>query len=153
MNNYPRHIVFTTGIVRNTHGQILMIKSPMRGWEPPGGQVELGEDAIEAWIREVKEESGYDIAVTCLVSVIHNIGGPNSEPKLGLVFKGILTGGEARRSNESLEVGWFSQEKALELMEFLPNLDRLKDVLTFTGKVNYKVYQSRPEFRVLRELG
>ena len=153
MINYPRHIIFATGIVENDHGQILMIKSPARGWEPPGGQVELGEDAVESWIREVKEESGYDIEVTNLVSVIQNTGGPKSEPKLGLIFKGKLVGGMAQTSDESLAVDWFTVEQVLDRIESEATLDRVKDALAFQGAVNYKAYKSRPSFQIIRELG
>ena len=47
MRDYPCHIVFVTGIIRNPMGELLMIKSTYRpGWEPPGGQVEIGEDLV-----------------------------------------------------------------------------------------------------------
>jgi len=153
MINYPRHIIFATGLVENDQGRILMIESPLRGWEPPGGQVELGEDAIEAWIREVKEESGYDIEVTNLVNVIQNTGGPKSEPKLGLIFKGLLVGGMAQTSAESLAVDWFTVEQMLNLIESEATLDRVKDSLAFQGQVIYKAYKSRPSFQIIRELG
>lgn len=152
MTNYPRHIIFVTGLVEDAQGKFLMIKSPLRGWEPPGGQVELGEDAVTAWVREVKEESGYDIEVTCLTNVLQNIGGPNSEPKLGLVFFGRLVGGEPETSEESLAVGWFCQEEMLKLIESPPTRDRVIDSLAFQGKVMLKVYRSKPDFNVLREL-
>ena len=48
---YPTHIVAVMGIVRNEKNEILLIKSPLRGWEPPGGQVENGEDLITALER------------------------------------------------------------------------------------------------------
>jgi 8-oxo-dGTP diphosphatase len=33
--------------------EILLIKGPKRGWEMPGGQVEIGESIITGAIREV----------------------------------------------------------------------------------------------------
>jgi 8-oxo-dGTP pyrophosphatase MutT (NUDIX family) len=43
---HPKHIVAVMGIVRNSEGQILLVRTPRRGWEPPGGQVENGEDVL-----------------------------------------------------------------------------------------------------------
>ncbi len=41
--NYPRHIVAVAGLISNDNGEILLVRSPRRGWEFPGGQVEEGE--------------------------------------------------------------------------------------------------------------
>ena len=38
----------------------------------PGGHVELGEDTDHAILREMKEELGFDIKITRLVSIIQN---------------------------------------------------------------------------------
>ncbi len=60
----PKHIVSAACIVLNDEQEILLIKGPKRGWEMPGGQVEIGEPLHEAAIREVKEESGAHIEIT-----------------------------------------------------------------------------------------
>ena len=39
----PRHVIAVTALVRRSDGCVLLIDSPWRGWEPPGGQVEEGE--------------------------------------------------------------------------------------------------------------
>ena len=38
----------------------------------PGGHVELGEDTDHAVLREMKEELGYEVKITKLVSIIQN---------------------------------------------------------------------------------
>ena len=54
-------------IVRDHAGRILLIQRgqpPAEGmWSLPGGRVELGESAEEAIVREVREETGLDVAV------------------------------------------------------------------------------------------
>ena len=60
---FPTHIVAVGGLISNSEGRVLLVKSPRRGWEFPGGQVEIGEDLISALKREVKEEAGVDIEV------------------------------------------------------------------------------------------
>lgn len=150
---YPKHIVYATGIIENEQGEILMMQCSYRpGWEPPGGIVELGEDAVTAVIREVKEETGYDVRITQLLSVLQNTGSPGSLAKIGLVFKGEPIGGQAQTSPESTAVGWFPPTQALELVEVEGMKIRLQDALAFTGKVLFKAYVTKPDFQVIRQL-
>jgi 8-oxo-dGTP pyrophosphatase MutT (NUDIX family) len=39
----PRHSLSAGAVVLNDEGKILLIKGPRRGWEFPGGVIELGE--------------------------------------------------------------------------------------------------------------
>ena len=59
----PTHIVAAAGIVVNSNGEILLVKNNRRGWEFPGGQVEVGENVIDAVKREIMEEAGVEIEV------------------------------------------------------------------------------------------
>ncbi len=43
---HPRHIAAVSALILRPDGRILLIKSPRRGWEFPGGQVEEGENLI-----------------------------------------------------------------------------------------------------------
>ncbi len=58
MMDTPKHIVAVAGLISNPQGEVLLLKSPRRGWEFPGGQVEAGENLIEALQREIREETG-----------------------------------------------------------------------------------------------
>lgn len=69
----PKHIVAVAGLVRDARGWVLMVRSPRRDWEFPGGQVEEGEDLITALKREVQEETGVEVAVGALVGVYSNL--------------------------------------------------------------------------------
>ena len=69
---FPTHIVAAGAMVTNEKDEVLLVKNPMRGWEFPGGQVENGEDLIQAVSREVKEEAGVDIKVISLAGVYSN---------------------------------------------------------------------------------
>lgn len=84
---YPRHIVAVTGIVTDPTDRVLLVKGDRRGWEPPGGQVELGEDLISALKREVREESNCEVEVGGLLSVNSNLG----RPKEGVPEMVVLT--------------------------------------------------------------
>lgn len=107
-----KHNLSAAAIVLNEHKEVLLIKSPHKGWEMPGGKVEKGESLKEAVIRETKEECGLDIEVTKFCGVFQNVRGS----KCHTLFLGTPIGGEQTTSLESLEVGFFSVEKALEMV-------------------------------------
>ncbi|MFD1676858.1 NUDIX hydrolase [Alicyclobacillus fodiniaquatilis] len=71
---FPTHIVAVGGFVEDGQGNILLVKTRDGGWVYPGGQVEVGENLLDALVREIKEESGIDAAVGCLVGVYSNTG-------------------------------------------------------------------------------
>lgn len=70
---FPTHIVAVGGFIKNSDGKVLMARHPKRGWDFPGGQVEIGETLTQALIREVKEETGMDILVQGLIGIHSNI--------------------------------------------------------------------------------
>ncbi|MBO7743046.1 NUDIX domain-containing protein [Paenibacillus sp. MWE-103] len=110
----PKHIVSAATIVLNGHGEILLIKGPKRGWEMPGGQVEEGESARDAAIRETREESGIEIEVTRFCGVFQNV----SACICNLLFLGKPVGGTLTTTPESLEVGYYPIETALRMVEW-----------------------------------
>ncbi|MEK3660446.1 NUDIX hydrolase [Paenibacillus sp. FSL F4-0236] len=110
--NPPKHILSAATVVFNDQREILLIKGPRRGWEMPGGQVEEEESLIEAAIREAKEESGIDIEINKFCGVFQNV----DRSICTTLFLGKAIGGEPATSSESLEVGFFSIEQALEMV-------------------------------------
>lgn len=110
--NAPRHIVSAAVVATDDAGRILLVRSPVRGWEMPGGQVELGEPLDAAAIREVKEESGIDVKDLSFCGIFQSI----DKSIVNVLFRGRCCGGEARTSDESTEVGFFEVDVALEMV-------------------------------------
>lgn len=108
----PKHIVSAATIVLNDDKEILLIKGPKRGWEMPGGQVEEGESLREAAIRETKEESGIDIADLRFCGIFQNV----KKSICNTLFLAMPVGGKLTTSSESLEVGFYPIEQALEMV-------------------------------------
>jgi len=108
----PKHIISAATIVLNDDDEILLIKGPKRGWEMPGGQVEEGESLKAAAIREAKEESGIDIKITKFCGIYQNV----ERSICNALFLAEPIGGEPTTSRESLEVGYFSINQALEMV-------------------------------------
>jgi 8-oxo-dGTP diphosphatase len=67
-----------TAIIPYPHDKILLVKRrtlPFRGyWALPGGRVDPGETVEQTIVREVKEETGLDIAVVSKIGEYHEQG-------------------------------------------------------------------------------
>ena len=155
---FPTHIVAAAGYVFDKSGNLLMIKTPNRGWDCTGGQVEVGENLEEAVLREILEESGVTARVKCLCGVYSNVGqqvfydGVTPVPtKVMLDFICEYEGGELRTSEEFSEVAWVPKGKALERVITPVIRYRIEKVLEFSGRVIYASYVTKPEFHILTE--
>lgn len=149
--NFPTHIVTVGGLVKNHEGKILMVKDPVRGWELPGGQVEVGETLTDAFKREIKEETGIDIEVGNLISVSSNIGvgiqydGVSPIPTIVTFgFNAKAISGELTTSEETLEVKWVVKDQVLDLIDADFTKDRTRFMLNFDGKITYFIFSRNP---------
>jgi 8-oxo-dGTP diphosphatase len=130
----PKHIVSAATIVLNEKNEILLIKGPKRGWEMPGGQVEEGESLKDAAIRETKEESGIDVEIQKFCGIFQNV----NKSICNTLFLAKPVGGEFTTSPESLEVGFFPIEQALEMVK----------VANFKQRIEYCLNEENQPFYV-----
>lgn len=114
VNTYApaKHFISAATVVLNDQNEILLIKGPARGWEMPGGIVEEGESLKDAAIRETKEESGIDVEILKFCGVFQNV----NKSICNTLFLAKPTGGKLTTSPESLEVGFFPIEQALQMI-------------------------------------
>lgn len=144
---YPVHVVAAGGFVVNSQNQVLLLKSPRYDdWEFPGGQIEEGETIPQGLEREVFEETGVVVKTKFLIGIYSNIGNP---PIVNMDFLCEYVSGELRTSNESLEVKWVSRDEALSFVERRAIHTRLKNMLEFSGEVNYLAYRVNPNIKDL----
>ena len=151
----PTHIVAVGGIVENEQGHVLLVKTQHGGWVFPGGQVEAGENLMNALIREIKEESGMDVIVSNLIGVYSNTGiykwhdGVTDVPtKVMLDFMCKPVGGELCTSEEASEVLWFEKNKVLDVVTAPAIRTRYQAYLDFGGSSWYMEYVTKPDFEV-----
>jgi len=100
-------------VVEDDHGRILLIhKTDNDLWALPGGGHDIGESIGETVVREVREETGYEVEVIGIIGTYTN---PNHvmayddgevRQQFSIAFRAKLVGGEARTSEESMEVDW-----------------------------------------------
>ncbi|MGB3684780.1 MAG: NUDIX domain-containing protein [Ornithinimicrobium sp.] len=106
-------------IVRDDKGRVLMIhKTDNDRWALPGGGHEPGESIAQTVVREVKEETGYDVEVDTLTGTYtdpnHVMSYDDGEVRqqFSLAFRARLVGGKRRTSTESDEVAWIDPADA-----------------------------------------
>ncbi|PKW26689.1 NUDIX hydrolase [Phycicoccus duodecadis] len=100
-------------IVRDDVGRVLLIhKTDNNLWALPGGGHEIGESIVDTVVREVKEETGYDVEVESITGTYtnprHVMAYEDGEVRqqFSIAFRARLVGGEAQTSSESSEVVW-----------------------------------------------
>ena len=105
-------------VVRRDDGALLLIHRTDNGlWALPGGGHDPGESISDTVVREVKEETGYDVEVEALTGIYTN---PNHvmayddgevRQQFSIAFRARLVGGELRTSSESNRVEWRSVDE------------------------------------------
>ena len=142
------HKVSVAALVTNEEGKILLVNSPWRGWEYPGGLIEPGESFEAALKREILEESGVGIEITGFVGICKNV----ARDIVNIDFTARYTGGELTTSEESTEVGWFAPEKALEMITFPLTKKRLINMLSGDKTVHLFGFHYENGFETVEEL-
>ena len=148
--NLPLHFISVAGLVYKEN-KVLLIKSENRGWEIPGGVVEQGEDILEGLKREIFEESGIVAEPEKLVGIYQRLNtkegyGPLEgmvlPPVVNLTFICKYVDGKETVSDESLEVGWFAPELAIEKITVPDIKKRVEDMLAFDGKQHFSTFEN-----------
>ena len=142
------HLVSVAALVTNEENQILLVKSPWRGWEYPGGLIEPGESFEAALKREVREESGVEIEVTGFVGICKNV----ERNIVNIDFTARYVSGTLTTSEESTEVGWFTPEEAFEIITFPLTKKRLANMLSGDKTVHLFGFRREDGFKVVEEL-
>jgi 8-oxo-dGTP pyrophosphatase MutT (NUDIX family) len=91
-------------VIFSEWGVLLAVRSDLRGWELPGGNPQEGEADADALRREVREETGLEIAIERRVGDYVRTG---FGPYRARVFACRPVGGSLRPSSETPVVRWF----------------------------------------------
>lgn len=86
-------------------------------WCLPGGFINFEEDYLSAAHREVREETGLEIEITGILSVVSNFILPDMHT-LVVVLSAVPAGGSLQAGDDIGEVDWFSLEGDFPPMAF-----------------------------------
>lgn len=140
------HKVSVAGLVTNDEGKILLVHSPWRGWEYPGGLIEPGETFEEALRREIREESGVEVEILSFVGICKNV----EKNIVNIDFTCRYVSGELTTSEESTQVIWATPEEAMEMITFPLTKKRLTNMLSGSKEAVFFGFKREP-FTVVEE--
>lgn len=88
-------------------------KNKPNTWDFPGGKLEQGEDLVEGFQREVKEETGLLIRPVKPLFTFHSPS--QDKERVFIVYLCESEGGTITLSNEHSEFRWATKEEILKL--------------------------------------
>ncbi len=120
---YPRQPVVGVGVVVWRDDQVLLIKRgkpPRAGqWSLPGGAQKLGETLAEAAAREVREETGVEIALGEIIATLDLID-RDDEARIrhhytlvDFVAEGLQA--DLQAGDDAMDARWFSRDEIDQL--------------------------------------
>ena len=113
-----KQIIVSLGLVIH-EGKVLLIqrKGVPDKWELPGGKVEFGECPSHTAIREVKEETGYDVVEVRMIPLVYSItkkgNGKSTQIQILLLcYECIKLDGEITYGDSSVsKIQWFDVDE------------------------------------------
>jgi ADP-ribose pyrophosphatase YjhB (NUDIX family) len=114
-HGYATPKVDVRGAAFDSAGRILMVReiADSGRWTLPGGWADVNLTPAENVIKEMREESGYEVRVRKLAAAWDRTRqghAPGIFSCVKLFFICDITGGEARTSSETSEIGWFTED-------------------------------------------
>lgn len=116
--NSVEWIGLVAGCIIKQDGKYLLVQEKQEKayglWNVPAGYVDKGEEVEAAAVREVKEESGYDVVLDGLIGLYHD----STKEPLKHAFKAQIVGGElSTPDDEILDAKWLTYEEVRDLNE------------------------------------
>jgi ADP-ribose pyrophosphatase YjhB (NUDIX family) len=155
---WPTHIVAAAGYIEDNNGNFLLVKTHHRGWDTPGGQIEIGESIEDGLLCEILEESGVTATVKFLVGVYSNVGEhlwhdgiTNVPTKIMLDFICEYVDGQPTPSDETSEVLWVPKAEVMQYVTAPAMRFRFEKAINFNSSISYCSYVTKPEFKVFTD--
>lgn len=119
IGKHARLVVSCAAVILDAPKQkVLLTRRSDNGlWCLPGGGMDPGESAVECCLRESMEETGLEVQVNHLIGVytsphlIIEYPDGNRNQSITLIFEAEVVGGKLSVTDETTEVGYYSQEQ------------------------------------------
>jgi 8-oxo-dGTP diphosphatase len=112
--------VAAAGVVCLRGSEVLLIRRgtpPRLGeWSLPGGRIEPGERAVDAALRELREETGVEAELTGLLDVIDGLFPPRHYLLVDYAARWLA--GEPRAGDDAAEARFWPAEAAIDAVDW-----------------------------------
>ena len=134
------------GAIIEKDSKVLLVKetkpSAKDKWNHPAGWLEVGENPIEAVMREVSEETGFDFepkGILGVYSLSKQGGAEAGHHAVKIIFWGNISDGQGKYIEEEIaETKWFAPEEIYEMgPETLRDLDVKQIVKDYFSGIKY----------------
>lgn len=110
--------ILSACLIIEREDKILLIdRSDGLGYTIPGGIVRYGETVEACVLREVREETGYEVAISAFVGVYSSLKRDPRFRAVALAYTGMITGGTERGSGEGRPC-WHGPQEVFGRMAF-----------------------------------
>jgi ADP-ribose pyrophosphatase YjhB (NUDIX family) len=135
-------VVGSSAVVVDHAGRILLQRRSDSGnWALPGGTMDIGETFGESAIREVKEETGFDVRIERIIGIYSDPGhvfaydDGEVRQEFNICLACTIVGGELAVSSESTDVRFFALDEVQGLTMHESIRKRIEDYLAGGGPV------------------
>lgn len=110
------------GVVCLRGDEVLLIRRgrpPRQGeWSLPGGRIEPGERAVEAALRELREETGVEAEITGLIDVVDGVFPEVGRHYVLIDYAARWLSGEAAAGDDALEARFVALDQVGALVDW-----------------------------------
>jgi 8-oxo-dGTP pyrophosphatase MutT (NUDIX family) len=115
-----KHLFDIVDCLVERDGKFLIVQETGPGrdglYNVPGGHIDEDETLAEAAMREVFEETGYQVELTGVMGMYQSVFGDRGLNVGGMCYLGRVVDGDAIASAEHPEVRWVTTDELLELV-------------------------------------
>ncbi len=135
-----RFLVSNGAVIKEEEKELLLVRRKSEGdeklhgrWELPGGRIDFGENPEETAVREVNEETGYEVSNPELFRDVFSYLLEYEKKRIHVlitVYLCRLEGGEKDLSDQKIsDIGWFTDEELKKIDTIPPAEDVAKNIL------------------------
>jgi 8-oxo-dGTP diphosphatase len=114
------------GVVCLRGDTVLLIRRgtpPRQGeWSLPGGRIEPGERAVDAALRELREETGVEAEITGLIDVVDGLFPEAGRHYVLIDYAARWVAGEPMAGDDALEARFVPMDRVESLVEWAETL-------------------------------
>lgn len=123
---FPREVHAAGGVIVRD-GLIAVVHRPYRSdWSLPKGKLEAGESFSAAALREIQEETGFDVALGEELTEVR-YEDHKGRPKLVRYWLMSIVGGTFRKNDEVDELRWLAPNDAIALLTYPNDQDVVRE--------------------------